>query len=158
MAKRLYRSYENKMLGGVCGGLGNYFDIDPTVVRILAVISLFVSGGVAVIAYIVAWIIIPKSEEIESDEKVSATSTAKSDSGAVSPWSTYVPGLVLIFFGSILLIREHWFWFSWGELWPIVLVAMGFVLIFAGHRSAKEQAHHAADKQKSNTQNHGATS
>ena len=158
MAKRLYRSFENKMLGGVCGGLGDYFDIDPTVVRILAVISLFISGGVAIIAYIVAWIIIPKSAEVLSDGKVSAAPTMKTGGGALSPWATYIPGLILIFFGSVLLIREHWFWFSWGELWPIVLVAMGAVLIFSGRRTAREQAHHAADKQESNTQNHGATS
>lgn len=158
MARRLYRSYENKMLGGVCAGLGDYFDIDPTVLRILAVISLFVSGGVAIIGYIVAWIIVPKGPMTSTDGKVSAAPSTHTSRGALSPWATYFPGLILIVFGTMLLIREHWFWFSWGELWPLVLIAVGLVVIFAGRRSSREQAHHMANKQESGAENHGATS
>jgi phage shock protein PspC (stress-responsive transcriptional regulator) len=47
------------MIGGVCGGLGDYFDIDPTLVRILAV-SAVLFAGTGVLAYIIGWIIIPQ--------------------------------------------------------------------------------------------------
>ena len=56
--KRLYRSDTNKILAGVCGGLGEYFDIDPTIIRIIAVILLF-GFGTGFVAYIIAWIIMP---------------------------------------------------------------------------------------------------
>ena len=64
--KRLYRSKGKRMLGGVCGGLGEYLDIDPTVIRLVwAVLTLF-TWGIWFIAYIIAWVIIP--EEGAGDE------------------------------------------------------------------------------------------
>lgn len=64
MDKRLYLSDTNKMIGGVCGGIGEYFDIDPTVIRVAWVI-LAVMGGAGLIAYILAWIIIPRRPRLE---------------------------------------------------------------------------------------------
>ncbi len=59
--KRLFRSTKDRMIGGVCGGIGEYLDIDPTVVRLLWVLFTFVSlGAGGVFAYIIAWIIIPE--------------------------------------------------------------------------------------------------
>ncbi len=58
MEKRLYKSNSNKMLCGVCGGIAEYFNIDPTLVRLgLVVFSL--AGGSGILAYIIAAIIIP---------------------------------------------------------------------------------------------------
>lgn len=56
--RRLYRNPNDKMLGGVCSGLANYFDIDTVIVRLVFAI-LFLTMGVGVLAYIIAWIIIP---------------------------------------------------------------------------------------------------
>mgnify|MGYP001406526881 CR=1 FL=1 len=56
--KRLYRSRENKILGGVCGGIAEYFEVDPVLVRLLLIIVIL-AGGAGIIAYIIAWIIIP---------------------------------------------------------------------------------------------------
>lgn len=58
MAKRLYRSNQDRKIAGVCGGLGEYFDIDPTIIRLLW-IALFFVLGTGILAYIVAWIIVP---------------------------------------------------------------------------------------------------
>lgn len=62
--KRLYRSQKNKKLAGVCGGLGELMDVDPTIIR-LAVVILGIASGFFpfFIGYIVAWIIVPKSIE-----------------------------------------------------------------------------------------------
>ena len=60
MEKRLYKSNQNKMIDGVCGGIAEYFGIDPTVVRLIwALLSLM--GGSGILAYIIAAIIIPRS-------------------------------------------------------------------------------------------------
>jgi len=58
--KRLYRSGKQKMLGGVCGGIAEYFNADPTLVR-LAWVFLTLFGGSGIILYLIAWIIIPKN-------------------------------------------------------------------------------------------------
>lgn len=59
MRKKLYRSPENKVIAGVCGGIAEYFDIDPTLVR-LAWVLFCVLGGSGVLAYLVAALIIPE--------------------------------------------------------------------------------------------------
>ena len=56
--KRLYRSKKNRMIGGVCGGIGEYFNVDPTLIRLVWILFLF-AGGAGLLAYIIAWIIIP---------------------------------------------------------------------------------------------------
>ena len=62
MKKRLYKSNNEKILVGVCGGIADYFDIDPTLVRLLWVILLMM-GGSGILAYIIAAIIIPNEPE-----------------------------------------------------------------------------------------------
>jgi len=56
--KKLYRSVDNRWLVGVCGGIGEYFDIDPTVIRIVFVLAAFIFGG-GLWIYIILWIIMP---------------------------------------------------------------------------------------------------
>ena len=58
--KRLYRSSVNYMLAGVCGGIGEYFNIDPTLIRLAWVIVTCMTFGSGIIAYIIAAIVIPK--------------------------------------------------------------------------------------------------
>src|SRR3954463_1072886 len=55
---RLYRSRSQKMIAGVCGGLGEYFDVDPVLIRLLFVVTAFISG-IGILAYIVLWIVVP---------------------------------------------------------------------------------------------------
>jgi phage shock protein C len=56
--KRLYRSRHDRMIGGLCGGLGEYFGIDPTVVRLLFVLATLV-GGHGILAYLILLVIVP---------------------------------------------------------------------------------------------------
>ena len=58
--KRLYRSRVDRMLGGVCGGLGEYFDVDPVLMRLVFVAGTVLSGGLGIPAYLVLWILVPK--------------------------------------------------------------------------------------------------
>ena len=57
-SRRLFRNPNDKMIGGVCSGVANYFDIDPVIVRLVFAV-LFLTAGVGLLAYILAWIIIP---------------------------------------------------------------------------------------------------
>jgi phage shock protein PspC (stress-responsive transcriptional regulator) len=58
--KRLYRSQEDKMLGGVCGGIAEYLNVDPTVIRLIWVLLTLVSFGAGVLGYLICWFIIPE--------------------------------------------------------------------------------------------------
>jgi len=57
--KRLYRDSENRVLGGVCSGMGAYFNIDPVFIRILFVLLVFLGAGISIIVYLVFWIVVP---------------------------------------------------------------------------------------------------
>lgn len=63
MAKKLYRSKEGRKIAGVCGGLGEYFDIDPTIIRLIWLAMIFAVGS-GVLAYIIAWIIVPEKTAV----------------------------------------------------------------------------------------------
>ncbi len=60
MSKKLYRSRENRMIAGVAAGLGEYLGIDPTIVRLLIVLSVLFGIFPTILAYAAAWIIIPE--------------------------------------------------------------------------------------------------
>lgn len=62
MNKRLYKSNKNKMIEGVCGGIAEYFNLDPTLVR-LGWILLCALGGCGILAYIIAAVVIPRNPE-----------------------------------------------------------------------------------------------
>lgn len=57
--KQLTRSNSSKMLAGVCGGLGEFLDIDPTILRLAFVFGSFISGGTALVVYIVMALVVP---------------------------------------------------------------------------------------------------
>jgi phage shock protein PspC (stress-responsive transcriptional regulator) len=60
--KRLYRSKKDRILGGVCAGLGEHLDVDPTVIRLIWAVVTLLSFGTGIIIYILAWIIIPEDD------------------------------------------------------------------------------------------------
>jgi phage shock protein PspC (stress-responsive transcriptional regulator) len=67
--KRLYRSGKDRILGGVCGGLGDHIDVDPTVIRLIWVVATLLSVGVGVLAYLIAWALIPESPDFAVPKK-----------------------------------------------------------------------------------------
>ena len=72
--KRLYRSRDERMLGGVCGGLAKYLNADPTLIRLLFILFAVV-GGPGIIAYLILWIIVPQ------EPLVAQPTTMASDEG-----------------------------------------------------------------------------
>ncbi|MDR3610754.1 MAG: PspC domain-containing protein [Ignavibacteriaceae bacterium] len=86
MHKKLYRSARERMLGGVAAGLADYFDVDPTIVRLVFVLSVF-AGGAGLIAYIIMWIIIPQGPFVPFDMNVNVPPQNQS-AGAASDTGT----------------------------------------------------------------------
>jgi phage shock protein C len=133
MTKRLYRSKKEKMIGGVCGGIGEYFEIDPVLVRILFIISLFFWGS-GVLAYIVCWIIIP-------EQPYAAPVTPAADSsqpGQTQPQpvpvasnhrGSAVAGIVLIVIGGLFLADNFLPHFHFRDFWPIILIVLGIGIL-----------------------------
>ena len=62
--KRVYRSKNDRMMGGVCAGLGEHLDVDPTVIRLIWAVVTLLSFGTGIIIYILAWIIIPEDDTV----------------------------------------------------------------------------------------------
>ncbi len=132
MAKKLYRSRKDSVIAGVCGGIAEYFEIDSTLVRLLAIIVVFL-GGVGVIAYIIAWIIIPQNPDQQVDSDREHTQDEKnnmSQEEGKRDNNRYVwGGLILIFLGLFFLMRSFFPRFILISFWPVILVLAGIVLI-----------------------------
>lgn len=75
---RLYRSEDDRILGGVCGGIAEIYDLDPSLVRILTL--LLVLSGVTPVLYLAAWLIIPPKSEVVDSEEDTATDEQSQES------------------------------------------------------------------------------
>ena len=140
MNKRLYRSRKEKMIGGVCGGLAEYFDIDPVFVRILFVVAVF-AGGSGILAYIICWIIIP-----EQPYSIPVTPTAPSSQpDPTQPTPVAEPsnhrgsmsaGVILIIIGGLFLANNFLPYFHFREFWPIIVILLGIAILSRTTRHA----------------------
>jgi len=131
-AQRLYLSRTNKVIGGVCGGIGEYFGIDPVFIRIITVLLAF-AHGIGLIGYFIAWVAMPK-RPVETE----AATVQKFDH---SSWNQYLPGAILIIIGLYFLVDEHFWWWHLERFWPLLLVIAGVLLIarfFHKNNSHKE--------------------
>lgn len=118
--RRLYRSNSEKVLAGVCGGLGEYFSVDPVWFRIGFVV-LALGGGSGVLIYLVLWLIVQPRPD-----GYSPPPTAK---GQVT--GTAVIGIVLVFVGTIALVNTVAPWLG-QYFWPIAFVVGGLALVMGG--------------------------
>ena len=129
--KKLYRSRENSMLAGVCGGLGNYLQIDPSIVRIVFVMLAFYNL-LGLLTYIVLAVLIPLAPG-GYEERVRVYSTdGNNQTVKVIGGGMILLGLLAIV--SYLDIRL----FSWMQLenlWPAVIILLGVLLLVRGFAS-----------------------
>jgi phage shock protein C len=120
---RLRRSTQDRVIAGVCGGLGRYFNTDPVWFRI-AFVVVTLAGGAGILIYLIAWLIIP---EAGPDEVLSGQVASLGEHGPV------VAGIVLIGVGLVLLINTLVPWFD-EVMWPLAVIAAGAGLLFLGSR------------------------
>jgi phage shock protein PspC (stress-responsive transcriptional regulator) len=64
--RQLHRSATNRMIAGVCGGMGDYLNIDPTIIRLMAVLLFFMTGGGMIVAYLIMALIVPEEPARQS--------------------------------------------------------------------------------------------
>lgn len=126
MEKKLYRSRTNQVISGVCAGIADYFDIDPTIVRIIFALSLF-SWGTGLLIYIVCIFIIPENPEVLPHDDF-AYNVSTEDELRKTKKTKYLLGIIMIIFGGIsILDRLHWIDFD--LLWPVAIIAIGLFII-----------------------------
>lgn len=140
----IYRSEDNKILGGVCGGLGEYFKIDPNIIRVIFVL-LAVFGGSGFLIYIILWIMLPSKSQAnigkdhlkenlhEMKEKVRqfAHDFKNSAQTGDKQKSKNLLAFIAVLLGIIFLLQN----FGFGDLinlnkfWPLILIALGISIM-----------------------------
>lgn len=146
------------MIWGVCGGLAKYFNMDPAIVRVIAVLSIF-ANGLGILAYIIMAIVVPlegskaatpEKTVRENVEEMKETATevgreirstlaegkGEAEEVAKAHHRRNILGIILIVLGILFLVGSFNFfwWFHWGNLWPLILVAIGVLIIVSTKR------------------------
>jgi phage shock protein PspC (stress-responsive transcriptional regulator) len=118
--QRIYRNTREGKLGGVAAGLGDYLAVDPVLIRLAFVLTAFL-GGFGILAYLVAWIIIPPGEAPEAQAQAPAGRRVD---------GRLLVGIVVAGIGAIALAASTGFWWHHDpDLWPLLLVGIGAALI-----------------------------
>ncbi|MFW6195660.1 MAG: PspC domain-containing protein [Chloroflexota bacterium] len=128
------RSKRERVMFGVAGGLAEYFDIDPVLVRVAFVVLAFASFGVALLAYILLALLVPEEPSEPTDEARSLSSAEREDRSRLRR----VAGGALIFIGVVVLLGELDILaaFQLDKFWPVVLIAIGLYLVLARRSGA----------------------
>lgn len=157
MASKLYRSRDDRMLFGVCGGLAKYLGMDSTLVRVIMAL-LALAGGVGILLYIILAFLMPlegsgrteprdvvvdnvveirdTAEDIGKGIKEAFTtgksSTASEDTARLQARRRNAFGIVLIIIGGLFLLGTFGVlsWLRWAVLWPLALIAIGLFILF----------------------------
>ena len=148
MPTRLERSITNKVVAGVCGGIGEYLQVDPTLVRVFFVLGTILTGGLGLLGYIVLIVMMPLPGQpapfVKSDVTTSTVEGAASTDPTATAPIVRAPedpeaaerrraafGLVLIALGAIFLLGNAGIFriVRWDLAWPLVFIAIGALLL-----------------------------
>lgn len=136
MAKRIFRSEKDKMIGGVCSGLARYFNIDVVLIRLFWLLLLFMQGS-GVLAYLIAWIIIPSEDAIKSDSYTSEGEEFRVEEENGYSWGSSgqgnkLAGMILIAVGVFSLAGMYMPVYHWRKMWPLALIIAGIIIALKG--------------------------
>ncbi|HLX13008.1 MAG TPA: PspC domain-containing protein [Bacteroidota bacterium] len=136
--RRLYKSRRYKMIDGVCGGIAEYFDVDPTIVRIVFVI-VTIMGGIGFIVYIAGMLLMPWNPDLSAAYQIPGTVPGKSGEQKRF-W-----GIIMILIGALFLMANlgwfaafDWFHMSWQVAFPVMLIIVGLWFLYV-HSRPKSQ-------------------
>ncbi|MHC1708275.1 MAG: PspC domain-containing protein [Bacteroidales bacterium] len=142
--RKLYRSQTDSVIAGVCGGLAEYFDIDPVLVRVIFVLLLIFGGG-GFLVYVILWIVTPKKPLIfdhsgfstyqkentgpSAEDIQDSTNETMSDPKVYKYRGSLIGGMILLTLGVLFLMDELIPYLDFGKLWPVILIVVGIILI-----------------------------
>lgn len=138
--KRIYRSESDQVIAGVSAGLGEYFEVDPTLIRIAFTILMLFGGG-GFILYMLMWIVVPKESDVTKDPNLYVkdnTQELKNKAESLvesidtsSGLGLNPAGLILVAIGVFFLLTNFGLlsWLDFGKLWPLILIAIGFIAL-----------------------------
>jgi phage shock protein C len=130
--RRLRRSKQDRIIGGVCGGLGRYVDVEPVLFRV-AFLVLLIPAGLGLLLYLIAWIVMPEFRSEEDEIRDSASRPINSRTAGT------VVGGVLILIGALILVERFIDWFDPRIVGGVVLIAIGALIVMRGmQREANE--------------------
>ncbi len=152
MTDQMYRQPKDAMLGGVCGGLSQYFRVDATLVRIFFLL-FGVLTGFGILVYLALWIILPvpgESPATSRGERVQDVAETLADRAAAvgsevqqvarHPLMVPAAAVTLIAFGAVLLLHNlgvRWMWWANpGTLWPALPILVGLAFLWRWMRGA----------------------
>ena len=128
MNKTLQRDIQNKVIGGVCAGLANYFDIDVALVRVLFAIA-FLAFSAGFWLYLVLWIVMPAGVRTGSVDENGSFVMPEQTSAPRKSRGNVVFGLILIAIGSIALLDRYVPHIDWQTAWPVALIVVGLLCL-----------------------------
>lgn len=143
MHRQLFRSRKNRMISGVCGGIAEYFDIDPVIIRGLFIISTF-AWGTSILAYIVLWIIVPDETKAYAynvtppPPQDTASSFDDEDRAKKKENRRFAGGIILIIIGALLFLDNMVSVSVFGHFWPVALIAFGIYILLKNNNTTRE--------------------
>lgn len=129
--KRLYRSKKDAMIGGICGGIAEYLNIDSAIVRIVFAVTML-AGGIGVLAYFLAWIIIPEAKLGENEFEYTASAHDRMKPELSNDKVRMMIGFGFIAIGVLFFINRFLPGFTFDILWPAVLIMVGALILLKG--------------------------
>lgn len=132
--KKLFRSVDDNIIAGVCGGLAKYFQIDSSLIRIIFVL-LAIGGGSGILIYLILWLVVPMEKgterETDKDKTKSVAKEIKTETKVKKTKRINILGIVLILVGLVSLWNQIFpKLIDWEIVWPVILVLIGTLLIF----------------------------
>ncbi len=139
--QKLFRSRSEKVLAGVCGGLSQYFNIDPVFIRIVFVVALL-SGGIGLIAYIIFWIAAPleplrfSPTNLEYvDTEVPPTQINEEEKKEMPQKNKMIFGYLSIAIGVIIILGETLPFFDFSYVLALIFIGIGLFLLFSNKKT-----------------------
>lgn len=151
MDDRLFRSVDDRMLAGVAGGVAERLGADPSLIRIVWALLVVLTGGIALVVYIVMAIVVPDDPGLGPDALTPSTPAPTGPLNEDAPTAAFVAeprarrrtrpghrdddrgpligGLILILIGAFFLFRELVPAIDLGSWWPLILVGIGVILV-----------------------------
>jgi phage shock protein PspC (stress-responsive transcriptional regulator) len=144
--RKIFRSIDDYMVAGVCGGLADYFNIDSSLIRIIFVL-LALSGGSGVLIYLILWLVVPKEvgveKEINREEKVkefaedvkskvkTMANEIKTDVKIKKMKKVNILGIILVLVGLMAIWNQlSPMTIQWNFFWPGLLILIGILVMF----------------------------